>query len=55
MTSTTHIAFAYVDCDVPAGQTLLDWQRDALAARRAARRARRRFRLPRLRPAGGTS
>jgi hypothetical protein len=59
MTSTapTHTAFAYIDCDVPAGQTLLGWQRDVLAARRAARRPRflRLPRRPRPRPAASAS
>ena len=51
MTSTalTHMSFAYIDCDIPQGQTLVDWRDELNAARRAERRARRTFRLPRLR------
>lgn len=49
----TPTSFAYIDCDIPEGQTLLQWR----CERNAARRARRTFRfrrlpiLPRLRPA----
>lgn len=51
MTSTTpsSTSFAYIDCDVPAEQTLAEWRRDRNAARHAERRARRPFRMPRLR------
>ena len=38
--------FAYIDCDVAAGQTLVEWRRERDAERRAARR--RAFRVPRL-------
>ena len=53
MTPTTRssTSFAYIDCDVPAEQTLAEWRRERDAARRAERTARRRFRLPRLRRA----
>jgi hypothetical protein len=53
MTSTTpaSTAFAYIDCDVPAEQTLVEWRREREAARQATRRARRPFRMPRLRRA----
>jgi hypothetical protein len=55
MTSTTpsHHCFSYIDCDVPADQTLAEWRREREQSRRAARR-RRRIRLIsplRLRPA----
>jgi len=52
MTSTapSSTSFAYIDCDIPDGQTLVEWRRDRNAARRAERRVRRTFRLPRLRP-----
>ena len=39
---------AYVESDIPAGQTLVEWRRELDAARRAERRTRRAFRLPRL-------
>jgi hypothetical protein len=63
MTSTAPItsadlaptSFAYVDCDVPAGQSLDEWRRQRDAARRAERPARRRFRTPRLRPVWSTA
>ena len=67
MTSTTPLtsadliptSVAYVDCDIPDGQTLVEWRLERDAARRAERRVRRRRtrpavgvpRLPRLRPA----
>ncbi len=41
-------AFAYIDCDVPAEQTLADWRRDRDAARRPQRRPRRIIRLSRV-------
>jgi hypothetical protein len=52
MTSTApaSTSFAYIDCDIPDGQTLVEWRRDRVAARRAERPVRRTFRLPRLRP-----
>jgi hypothetical protein len=50
-----HTSFAYVDSDVPAGLSLGEWRRQRDAARRAERRARRRFRTPRLRPAWSTA
>ena len=51
MTSTTlsSTAFAYIECDVPAEQTLIQWRREREAARRAERRARRLLRVPLLR------
>ena len=51
MTSTTPAshAFSYIDCDVPADQTLAEWRRERDAARRAERPARRTWRRPRLR------
>ncbi|HEV2786506.1 MAG TPA: hypothetical protein VGV67_08975 [Solirubrobacteraceae bacterium] len=47
MTSTapSSTAFLYVEADVPAGQTLVEWRRERHLARQAAR-ARRSFRLP---------
>lgn len=53
MTSTTPSsnAFAYIDCDIPAGQTLAEWRRERDAARRAGRRPRRSIRIPTLRRA----
>lgn len=54
----TSTSFAYVESDIPEGQTLVGWRLDLDAARRAERDARRSFRLPRLprlRPAGATS
>jgi hypothetical protein len=56
MTSPTHPsnAFAYIDCDVSADQTLAEWRRDRNAARRDER-PRRSFRLPRLRRARWTT
>jgi hypothetical protein len=51
----TPTSVAYVDSDIPDGQTLVEWRREFDAAHRAARRARRRTfglpRLPLLRPA----
>jgi hypothetical protein len=45
----TATSIAYVDCDIPDGQTLVEWRRELDAARRAERPARRRSpRLPRL-------
>ena len=51
MTSTapTQMSFDDVECDVPGEQTLTDWRHELDAARRAGRRARRPFWLPRLR------
>jgi hypothetical protein len=57
----TSTSFAYIQCDIPEGQTLVEWRLELDAARRAERDARRTFRmprlprLPRLRPALGTS
>ena len=64
MTSTApaSTSFAYIDSDIPDGQTLVEWRRELDATRRqldAARRAERRVRrrsfglprLPLLRPA----
>jgi hypothetical protein len=61
MTSTTPItstdlaltSVAYVESDIPDGQTLAEWRVELDAARRAERRVRRRrsgfaFTLPRL-------
>lgn len=50
MTTTTpsSTSFAYIDCDVPAEQTLADWRRDRDAARRAQRRPRRALGLSRM-------
>ena len=45
----TSTSFAYVECDIPEGQTLDEWRRERAAARRAERPARRLLRLPRLR------
>jgi hypothetical protein len=47
-TSPSSTSFAYIDSDVPDGQTLVEWRRDRDAARRAQRRPRRALRLPRL-------
>jgi hypothetical protein len=38
------ISFAYIDCDVPIGQSLTEWSRERAAVARAERRARRWFR-----------
>ncbi len=38
-------SFAYIACDVPAEQTLVEWRREQHAARRTQRPARRRLRL----------
>ena len=47
MPATPHI---YIDCDIPEGQTLVEWRRDQVAGRRASRRRRRpALRLPDLR------
>jgi hypothetical protein len=43
-------SFAYIQCDVPEGQTLAEWRRERDAARRAARRPRRRYRFWRRPP-----
>jgi hypothetical protein len=43
-------SFAYIQCDVPAEQTLVEWRRDRDAAR-AAERAVRRTMRQRLWPA----
>jgi hypothetical protein len=50
MTSTalSSTSFAYIDCDIPDGQTLVEWRLELDAARRAERRASRTFRMPRL-------
>jgi hypothetical protein len=50
MTSTTaRVPHLYVECDIPAGQTLAEWRRlrDAQAPRRR-RRPGLRLRLPRI-------
>lgn len=36
-------SFAYVECDLPEGQTLTEWRRERAAARRAAQPRRNRF------------
>jgi hypothetical protein len=45
---TTHApsstSFLYIECDIPAEQTLLEWRRERDAAREAARRPRRSLR-----------
>lgn len=46
--SPTSTSFAYVECDVPEGQTLVEWRLELDAARRAERDANRTLRLPRL-------
>lgn len=43
--SPASTAFAYIDCDVPAGQTLAEWRRERDAARRAERPPRRLLRI----------
>jgi hypothetical protein len=43
-------SFAYVDCDVPEGQTLAEWRRERDAARRAAQPRRRGFSFGRIKP-----
>jgi hypothetical protein len=43
--SMSSTSFAYVECDIPEGQTLVEWRRELEAARAAARPARRRVRL----------
>jgi hypothetical protein len=43
-------SFAYVECDVPEGQTLSEWRRERAAARRAAQPQRRGFRFARKWP-----
>ena len=49
MTSTAPASpsFAYVACDVPPDQTLVEWRREREASRRAERAARRPPRLMR--------
>jgi len=47
-TSPSSTSFAYIDSDVPDGQTLVEWRRDRDAARRAQRRPRRALGLSRL-------
>lgn len=49
-TSTTpsSSSFAYVECDVPAEQTLSEWRDARNAASQAERRVRRAERLARL-------
>lgn len=51
MTSTTPsaTAFVYVESDIPAEQTLVEWRRERQAARQPERRARRTFRVPWMR------
>ncbi len=54
-------SFAYVECDIPDGVTLVEWRRDKVAAERRtrlevreARAARRSAALKRLLPRLGT-
>lgn len=51
MNSTTRssTAFAYVESDLAAGQTLVEWRRERHAARQTERPVRRALRLPRPR------
>jgi len=44
----TATSFAYIHCDIPEGQTLVEWRSELNAARRLERPVRRSFRLPRL-------
>lgn len=50
MTATppSSTAFAYVESDVPADQTLVQWRRERRPDRRAEARLRRSLRLPRI-------
>ena len=48
-TSPSSHAFAYIETDVPADQTLVEWRREREAARRAERRPRRIWHIPTLR------
>ena len=41
----TSTSFAYVESDIPAGQTLAEWRRDRELQRAAERRVRRSLRL----------
>ena len=41
----TSTSFAYVESDIPAEQTLVEWRRDREAQRAAERRSRRGLRL----------
>ena len=43
LTSMSSTSFAYIECDIPEGQTLVEWRRDLEAARRVARPPRRRL------------
>jgi hypothetical protein len=49
-TSPSSHAFAYIETDVPADQTLVEWRREREAARREKRRPRRIWHIPALRP-----
>jgi hypothetical protein len=40
-------AFSYVDCDIPAEQTLVAWRRERAGVRQAQRRPRRLRRIAR--------
>jgi hypothetical protein len=46
-TKPSSTAFTYIDCDVPAEQTLVEWRRERDAVRQAQRRPRRLRRLAR--------
>jgi hypothetical protein len=46
-TKPSPTAFTYIDCDVPAEQTLVEWRRERDAVRQAQRRPRRLRRLAR--------
>ncbi len=47
LNSASSLSFAYVECDVPPEQTLVEWRRERDAARRAERTARRPLPLTR--------
>jgi hypothetical protein len=48
-------AFSYVDCDIPAEQTLAEWRRERAAVLRAERRPRGLMRMARKRWARWTA
>jgi hypothetical protein len=48
-------AFSYIDCDIPAEQTLVEWRRERDAVRQAQRRPRRLRRMARQRWARWTA
>jgi hypothetical protein len=49
-TASTSTSFAYIECDIPGEQTLVEWRRDLDAARQAERRVRRPLIFPRIWP-----